>query len=598
MRSTPVRRRETAIRVNLASSPASVEAAALLSALISLGLTDVVVCPGARSQALALAAWQLEQQGRLHVHVRIDERSAAFFALGIARETGRAAAVVTTSGTAVANLMPAVLEAHHGAVPLLLITADRPEELQGIGSNQTTVQPGIFGVFTRANLNVPAPAEVTSAIAAGSETAGSAWSAAHEATPGPVHVNLAFRVPLSGGDIDWDALHAAAVRDRAEHPLADGPQAASQSATESATVQAALNEFVPAVVVAGRDAGPAAEAFAREARLPLIAEVVSGARFGREAITQYRALLNDDALATQIRRVVVFGTPTLSREVPRLAQREDVELVVVSPPGREFFNPGRRLSEPVGALTLGPNYDRDAAHRWLGEWVLRDRDLIAAHTTVHQPDLEAARATEYKARSAYAKAEVAAMREPVTRAMLAEALWRATWPHDRLVLGASKLIRVLDTVAQPRNVPVISNRGLAGIDGTISTAAGVAVASQEGGMPGVTRALLGDITALHDVGGLFWGAGEPQPRIQLFVGNDGGGAIFDALEVASTADPEAFDRVLFTPQAVSFEHLAAAYGWRYVRVMNRGELDAVLTAPVTGPEIVEVTLQRRESTAG
>lgn len=573
--------------MNPASSPASVEASALLSALAARGLTDIVVCPGARSQALALAAWHLEQQGRVQLHVRIDERSAAFFALGIGRETGRAAAVITTSGTAVANLMPAVLEAHHGAVPLLLLTADRPDELRGVASNQTTVQPGLFGDFTRANVDVPAPENPESARQTGHDLAAQAWSAANGAYPGPVHLNLAFRVPLSGGTIDWDALHSVAKTHRDEHP--------SPTVAEVSDTTVTLDTFVPTVVIAGRDGGPAAEAFAQDARLPLIAEVVSGARFGREAITHYRELLNDEALAPRIQRAIVFGTPTLSREVPKLAQREDVELIVVAPPGREFFNPGRRLRAPVSSVALGAEYDRDAAHQWLGEWVVRDRDLIAQFTTVHQPDLEAARATEYHARSDYAKAEVAAMREPVTRAMLAESLWRATWPHDRLVVGASKLIRVLDNVAQPRNVRVVSNRGLAGIDGTISTAAGVAVASQEGGAPGVTRVLLGDITALHDVGGLLWGADEPRPRIQLFVGNDHGGAIFDALEVAVTADSAAFDRVLYTPHDVSFEQLASAYGWAYLLVTNRGELDAVLTAPVTEPALVEVSLQRRET---
>jgi 2-succinyl-5-enolpyruvyl-6-hydroxy-3-cyclohexene-1-carboxylate synthase len=292
--------------------------------------------------------------------------------------------------------------------------------------------------------------------------------------------------------------------------------------------------------------------------------------------------------------VLVFGVPTLTREVPALIQRDGVETIVVTTGESETYNPGRRVKHVVNGVTLGAEYDRGQAHDWLGEWVVRDRELTAMNTTVHEPNLEAAREPGYKERSAYAKAEVAAKREPVTRAMLAEAIWRATWPHDRLVLGASRLIRVLDSVAQPRNIRVISNRGLAGIDGTISTAAGVAVASQAEGEAGATRALLGDITALHDVGGLFWGAGEGQPRLQLFVGNDGGGAIFDALEVAATTEPAAFDRVMFTPQQVSFEHLAAAYGWGYQRVTNRGELDAVLTAPVVGLSIIEVTLQRNE----
>ena len=567
------------------ASPASVFASALLLSLSEMGLTDVVVCPGSRSQALGLAACELEQQGTLTVHVRIDERSAAFFALGLALETGRAAAVVTTSGTAVANLTPAVLEAHHSGTPLILLTADRPSELRGIRSNQTTMQAGMFGEFVRLDCDVEAPVEPQDAVPEAVRIATTAWRAAHTEY-GPVQLNLAFREPLSGA-VSWDSLHAEVAGARAE--------LATEDSQPSGEASFELTDFIPTVVVAGAGAGPAAEAFAHEARLPLLAEVVSGARFGREAITHYRELLRDEHCGGQVRRVIVFGVPTLSREIPQLIQRDGVETIVVAETeSAEYYNPGHRVRTRVSGITLGAAFDTSAAHAWLGEWVLRDRELIAATTTVHSPDLDAARETGYKERSAYAKSELAAMRAPVTRAMLAEAVWRATWPHDRLVLGASKLIRVLDSLAQPRNIRVLSNRGLAGIDGTISTANGVASASQAEGELGATRVLLGDLTALHDVGGLFWGAGEEQPRIQLFIGNDGGGSIFDALEVAGTADPAAFDRVMFTPHQVSFEHLASAYGWSYTAVSTRSELEAVLTAPVEGRSIVEVKLERYE----
>jgi len=571
-----------ATRVNLGSSPASVHASTLLAALTREGLTDVVVCPGARSQALALAAYELASRNLLSLHVRIDERSAAFFALGISRETGRPAALITTSGTAVANLLPAVLEASHSDVPLLLLTADRPAELLGIRSNQTTVQAGIFGDFVRAEHNTSAPNTVDGVVSQAVQLAKTSWREAQHPHPGPVHLNLAYRAPLSSSDVDWDALFHEVDAQIASFTLVEEKHAPARVAV--------LEEFVPTVVIAGQGAGPQAEAFAHEARLPLLAEVVSGARYGREAITQYRRLLNDPNLGGRVRRAVVFGTPTLTREVVRLVDRDDVDTIVVAPADREFFNPGRRVAASVDAVKLGSQFETEAAHAWLGEWVVRDRELIAAHTTVHEPNLEAARATGHKERSAYAKAEVAAMREPITRAMLGEAIWRATWPHDRLVLGASKLIRVLDTIAQPRNIRVISNRGLAGIDGTISTAVGVAVASQAHGDPGATRVLLGDLTALHDVGGLFRGDGEPMPRIQLFIGNDLGGSLFEALEVAQSAPPDAFRRVLTTPHTVSFEHLATAYGWGYQLITNRGELEAVLTAPVNEPTVVEVAL--------
>jgi 2-succinyl-5-enolpyruvyl-6-hydroxy-3-cyclohexene-1-carboxylate synthase len=179
--------------------------------------------------------------------------------------------------------------------------------------------------------------------------------------------------------------------------------------------------------------------------------------------------------------------------------------------------------------------------------------------------------------------------------MLADAVWRASWPHDRLVLGASRLIRELDTRVTGKKIPVHANRGLAGIDGTIATAVGIAVASQAGPHPrstGTTRLLVGDITLLHDAGSMLLAPGEERPRLQVIVGNDGGGTIFDGLEVAATAAPTAVDRVLFTPQSVNLEALASAYGWDYQRAATRSDLETALTAPVTRPTLIEVPLDR------
>jgi len=191
-----------------------------------------------------------------------------------------------------------------------------------------------------------------------------------------------------------------------------------------------------------------------------------------------------------------------------------------------------------------------------------------------------------------AATELAAVRAPVTRRALAEAVWRATWPHDRLVLGASRLIRDLDGIVTGKKITVHSNRGLAGIDGTVSTAVGVALASQgdDQARPGTTRVLLGDLTLLHEAGGLLFGEGEVRPRIQVVVGDDGGGTIFDGLEVAATAGAD-FARVLTTAQRVDLESLARAYGWHYVRVDTRGALDQALTA-TTEPTIVHVPIDR------
>jgi len=168
------------------------------------------------------------------------------------------------------------------------------------------------------------------------------------------------------------------------------------------------------------------------------------------------------------------------------------------------------------------------------------------------------------------------------------AVWRATWPHDRLVLGASRLIRVADATVPGKKIAVHANRGLSGIDGNIGTAIGIALAAQ----PALTRVVLGDVAALHDAGSMLFPTGETRPRIQVIVGNDGGGSIFDQLEVALTSDSATFDRVMFTPHDVDFGEVARAYGWAYVRVTNMGELEAALIGAGGGPELVEVVLER------
>lgn len=579
------------------AAASSAFAIALVGALIERGMTDLVVCPGSRSQALALAAVEYEKRGDLTVHVKIDERSAAFFALGLGLETGVPAAVVTTSGTAIANLSPAVLEAHHAASPLLLLTADRPHEMRNIRSPQTTRQAEFFGDFVRFAADIAAPesqsgqqsglidADIVSTAA---RLASDVWP---EALRGPAHLNLAFREPLSDASIHdaefFDAVRTSTV---AAQPALN---AATQEPVETSAVHV-LDGVVPTIVVAGLGAGSRAEEFAHTAQVPLLAEVTSGARFGREAIAHYRELLRTE-LGEQVQRVIVFGSPNLSREVAQVFQREGVESIVVRCDDGDVYNPGHAAQHVADDVVLSESYDTEVARTWLGSWVVRNRELAERSTTVHAPDTAAAREAGYKERSAYAKAELAAMREPITRQMLTEAIWRATWPHDRLVVGASSLIRVLDSLAMPKNIRVFSNRGLSGIDGTISTAGGIAAASQAGGGAGVTRVLVGDVTALHDVGGMFWGADEPRPRMLLIVGNDGGGTIFDNLEVAQSADQQAFDRVMYTPQSVSFEHLASAYGWTYEQVTNRSELERTLTAPVVGLTLLEVKLSRRQT---
>jgi 2-succinyl-5-enolpyruvyl-6-hydroxy-3-cyclohexene-1-carboxylate synthase len=602
-----------AVAVPLAPAAATNAAAALLCRLVELGVRHVVLSPGSRSQALALVAAELERRGAIRLHVRIDERVAGFTALGIGRETRMPAAVVCTSGTAVANLLPAALEAHHGAVPLLLLTADRPPELRGVGANQTTRQPGMFSPTVRFEADLPVPdsadsdgcGEQSAMLRAVAEEAVTAALGAGVRTAGPVHLNLPYREPLSGALPEWIGVPAAELATATDdHP--DSPPGASTVEDEMSgalyqggggigesdlPLEPEDDPFVlergpRTIVLAGADAGPDAEALAHAGGWPLVAEIVSGARFGRNLVHGYRALLSDPDLGGRIERVVVLGHPTLSRESSALLSDPDIEVVAVRGPGEPLNLNGATTAADTVAVATG---DPDRA--WLGAWLQASR-AASVDLTPPAPDADGLASAVPEERLGAIAAELEVIRAPLDRAALVDAVWRATWPHDRLMFGSSRIVRVADALLPGKKVPVHSNRGLAGIDGTVATATGIALASQAGGGPGVTRVLLGDLALLHDAGALLLPPTEEEPRLQVIVGNDGGGSIFDALEVAAVADPEVMDRVLYTPHAVGLEQLAAAYGWEYRRVTTRSALDQALTAPVAGRQLIEVPLAR------
>ncbi|WP_413318451.1 2-succinyl-5-enolpyruvyl-6-hydroxy-3-cyclohexene-1-carboxylic-acid synthase [Agrococcus sp. 1P02AA] len=553
----------------------------LVAALGAAGVTDLIVCPGSRSQAIALAAARASRDGLLELHVRIDERSAAFLALGLARETGMPAAIVVTSGTALANLHPAMLEAHHSDVPIIAITADRPAELQGVRANQTTRQPGIFGEGARVVLDVGADAlhdpegdavravrgalgwrEAGDGEAVDRTESGSHTEHTEHTEPGPVQLNIAFREPLSGG-----APAIGTPVERVERPPM--PTAVLQPADGT-------------VVIAGADAGESAVDLAEAIGSPLIAEPTSRARFGPSLVQHARSVL--EQLGDEVRRVVVLGHPTLSRAVTGLIRRPDVEVVTIGRAhqdnvrgtGRSTVLSGRVLVEELGEET------ETAGRAWTQRWVAAGRALTAASDREAAPDSSLPRAQ-------YARAELAEGRTPITRGELVAQVWDRTWPHDRLVVAASRLIRELDDVAGPKAVTARANRGLAGIDGTVSTASGIAIAHARSGAPGLTRLLIGDLALLHDAGGLHVPPGEDRPRLQIVVGNDRGGSLFTLLEVAASAHPGDFERVQRTPHDIDLEHLAAAYGWPYERVTDRAGLRRALSQ--SRPGIIEAVLE-------
>ena len=528
----------------MTESPAQVFAAQLLASLAKLGVRNFFLAPGARSQALAIAAGQLAEAGKIDLSIRLDERSLGFVALGCALASGEPSVIITTSGTAVANLHPAVLEASHAGVPLILLTADRPHELRGVGANQTTNQIGIFNDAVRECLDVVAPVghEGEPAEAAELAAAAIAISLGYDAEqPGPVQLNLAFREPLSASE-----PNAAELNPRVQLPAREEPE----------TEFAVLDEAGKTIVIAGAGAGESAVELAEAFGWPLFAEPSSGARFGANVIVGYRELIPNHELAEQITRVVVFGKPTLGRGVVALLKNPAIEVIVVRNRAYGHFDVTRRAAKFCTELTVLEEPDFE----WLTAWRAADAGL------------------------AKVEAEVAP-----TRAALVEAVWAATEQSDQLLLGASRLIREADRWAPARPVRVFSNRGLAGIDGTVATATGLAIAEARAGYPeAVTRALIGDLTLLHDAGSLAFDRAEGELNIQLVVGNDHGGTIFESLEPAQTLDASSFERLFKTPQQVDIWSLAQAYGWQHILVESMSQLDDALSK--RGRVIIEVKL--------
>jgi 2-succinyl-5-enolpyruvyl-6-hydroxy-3-cyclohexene-1-carboxylate synthase len=565
--------------VSTPPNPATAAATALVDELVRGGARDIVLAPGSRSAPLAFAAHAAAQAGRVGLHVRVDERSAAFLALGIARTSRRPVPVVTTSGTAVANLHPAVLEASHAGVPLVVVSADRPAGLRGTNANQTTDQVKIFGDAVRAFADV-----VPGASGAAEAEQVASWRSlvarmlvtaqggtSHAA--GPVHLNVQLAEPLTP---DVDGGWTTPVEGR---PFgAPWTQRPDPALGQSEPVGADLRT----VVVAGDDAGPPARLLAERAAWPLLAEPSSGSRTGANAIRTYRLLLGDESLTGRIEQVVVFGHPTLSRPVTRLLSRPDVEVVAVQGPSG-WTDPGHRVSRVVRAVH--PDDQDPRAARWSPE------DGTPRPPLPTSPWLEEWRGRDEELSSRLDKLLDA---EPDLTAHHVAAAVAGALPEDGLLfVGASNPVRDLDLMAVPYPVGqrrlVVANRGLAGIDGSVSTAVGAAL-----GRPRSSRALalVGDVTFLHDSNGLVIGPGEERPDLMVVVVNDDGGSIFSVLEQGGPAYAESFERLFGTPHGIDLAALCAASRTPHRRVTTRAELEAAVGSPRGGVEVVEAVVRR------
>lgn len=504
-------------------------AAALVHDLTAAGVRDVVVCPGSRSAPLAYAFHAAERSGALTLHIRADERSAGFFALGLARATGTPAVIVTTSGTAVANLTPAAWEAHHSHIPWIALTADRPPAQRETWVNQTTAcQHAAFDDCTRATFDID-DEQHTSALGVGRRAVEAACGSHPDLGPGPVHINAAFAPPLD------ERISQLPLQPSEAPPLPSLPRGGTLSLPPRV------------VVVAGADAGSAAAAFARSAGLPLLAEPASGAH-DVTSVCAYRLLLRH--FSARVEAVVVFGRPTLSREISALLASSHMH--VVAPPWHAPPDTPATRHTHIPTVTSHPDTD------WLTTW--HHASHIAQNIIT----------------SAIARGKAP------TGVSLAHHIYTASHTSDHIVLAASNAIRDADLCPTPP-ATIHANRGLAGIDGTIATALGVATATKA-----TTRLLIGDVAFLHDVGSLAVPAPERgRANLQIVLHNDGGGGIFSLLEYGSDNEAARLERLFTTPHGTDVAAACRAWGVPH-RAVSVPDAAQELVDPPPGVSVVEV----------
>ncbi|MBP2339492.1 2-succinyl-5-enolpyruvyl-6-hydroxy-3-cyclohexene-1-carboxylate synthase [Saccharothrix coeruleofusca] len=522
-------------------NPSTAQARVLVDELIRNDVRHVVLSPGSRNAPLSFALHEAAVAGRLTLHVRVDERSAGFLALGLARGSGQVTAVTCTSGTAVANLHPAVLEARHAGVPLIALTADRPVELHRTGASQTVDQHGIFGVDTldlpvaerRAGQNALWRSLVCRAVAAARENA-------------PVHVNVPLREPLVPEPGDW------------VEPLEGRPFGMpwTRVATRATSSLHPADHLGPRtlVVLGDTDDREVAE-LAERAGWPVVAEPTAAVR----GLAHGSLLLNAGELPERLKpdAVVVVGRATLSRGVQRLIAATPVVHVISQDPN--WPDPQFAATHASTALALG---EHEVDPDWLAGWRLAEKTAVAA------------------------VADLLAERSWPTGLHVARDLVALLRPGTNLFVGSSNPIRDVDLAATAGpHLRTYANRGTAGIDGSVSTAVGIALTA------GPTCALIGDLTFLHDTNGLLIGPDEPRPDLTVVVLNDDGGGIFALLEQGGPEHAASFERVFGTPHGVDLAALCAAHHVPHALVDNAAALGREL-AHAGGIKVVEIRAER------
>ena len=532
--------------------------AALVDEWINLGVRTAFISPGSRSTPLALA---LATRSELSVHVFHDERSGAFAALGAALATGGPAIVACTSGTAAVNVHPAVVEADHAHVPMIVCTADRPPELHGVGAPQTINQQGLFGTSVRWEHDPGVPDE--DGTIRWREVAAEAVIRSQGTAPGPVHLNLPFREPLIGTP--------GALPPRLHHAAESPPSAVSDEARVALTTMASAG---PGVVMAGWgvDDPRAVTAMARRLRWPVLADPRSGIRSADGAVVVHHAdpVLRHLPTAKRLRPAAVLrlGDPPASKVVNAWVAASGAQVVAVSPTGR-VIDPDRVVSAQLvlpTSLACASLSDAPSDPRWIADW-----SWVSSATT-------------------QALDEAFARSDRLSEPLVARTIARSAPDDSLLVVSSSMPVRDLEWFGGVvRADRVLSNRGANGIDGVTSTAIGAALATD---VPVVL--VTGDVAFLHDSSALA-NLCARDADVRIVVVDNRGGGIFSFLPQALVLEPPIFERLFGTPHATDLVALAAAHGIPARDVVSRTELAEALAVP--GPSMVRVTSDRSHNVA-
>ena len=613
-------------------SQATLLARAVVASLVEAGVKRVVISPGSRNAPLTYALADAAQAGYLQLRVVVDERSAAFVALGASRSDwlheglARPAVAVMTSGSAVANAHPAVVEADAAGVPLIILSADRPHALVNTGASQTTVQTGIFGAATRYQADL-GDTNASGAVANQVRRAVAAASGRLSLDPGPVHLNVRLAPPLAP-TAPWQVPHLEPKTHwlRARKPLEEQLNGVTVS---QVGCRLGLDPARRGVIVVGdnddTELAHFAASLAHAWGWPLLAEPTSLVRTNANAVAAYSALLAGGAgsvggdgsasgdgaqLSQEIEQLLVVGHPTLTRPIGALLAREDIYQVVLTNRARWSDVSGQAayvttleqalssLNIPGGGAGAEAGADADAggdasasagagagagvgknapSPLWLQRWLQAGQQQLNATsvTKAAQMALTTWQATsQYESHSQSTAIHSDGLESSVT-----------------LMAASSMTIRYLDArlpagkQLKKMPGPVVANRGLAGIDGTISTAVGLAWAS---GQP--VRVIIGDLAAAHDLTGLVKAVTETEVDLQVIVLDDHGGKIFSGLEYGASELSNYFPRFFTTAQQVDFVQAAAAFGAHVDVIDDVDGLQSLLSKPIAGRSLVHVKL--------